>query len=406
MTEYRQVKIVIFGAGKIGRSFIGQLFGLGGYEVVFIDLNQQIIAELNKRKNYNIIIKSDIDEVINITNVRGVYALDETSVAREVATAGIVAVSVGLNGLNHVFPSLVKGLIERLETGKTPPLDIIIAENMRDADAYFRHMMSKLLPPSYPFDSLVGLVETSIGKMVPIMLNKDLEDDILQVFAEPYNTLILDKKAFKNPIPQISGLSPKENMKAWVDRKLFIHNLGHAAAAYIGHLHNPEFVYMYEALSVPLIMEQVRDAMLQSAGILLRKYPDEFTQEDLTNHIDDLLMRFRNKALGDTIFRVGCDLLRKLGPEDRLAGAIKEAIELNMPFDKILYALACGCQFRATDENGKMHDKDAIFLSAGEKGTDQVLAEVCGFNETLNTNLFEEARTIDRFLKTMTTTRL
>ena len=29
-------KIVIFGAGKIGRSFIGQLFSRSGYEVILI----------------------------------------------------------------------------------------------------------------------------------------------------------------------------------------------------------------------------------------------------------------------------------------------------------------------------------------------------------------------------------
>lgn len=61
-----------------------------------------------------------------------------------------------------------------------------------------------------------------------------------------------------------------------------------------------------------------------------------------TEHIDDLLYRFKNKALGDTIFRVGCDLTRKLSAEDRLAGAIHESFELNLPYDKILTALIAG----------------------------------------------------------------
>ena len=59
----------------------------------------------------------------------------------------------------------------------------------------WRHM-----PQDYPFNELVGLVETSIGKMVPIMSQKDLEEDPLQVFAETYNTLIVSKRGFKNPI--------------------------------------------------------------------------------------------------------------------------------------------------------------------------------------------------------------
>lgn len=398
MTAIKQDKIIVFGAGKIGRSFIGQLFSRGGFEVVFIDVDHRIIDELNRRRNYNVIIKSVEDLIINIKNVRGVFAEDEVAVSREIATAGIVAISVGLHGLAGIFPLLAKGLMTRYETDPAFPLDIIIAENMRDADAYFKKQLGLMLDPSYPFDRLVGLVETSIGKMVPIMPNKDLEDDILQVFAEPYNTLILDKQAFKNPIPSIEGLAPKENMKAWVDRKLFIHNLGHASAAYIGYLCEPGFTYLHEVLAVDAIYDQTRGAMLQSAEILRAKYPGEFSPEDLDEHIDDLLNRFRNKALGDTIFRVGSDLIRKLGSEDRIAGAIKEAIGFNLPYDKILFALVCGFHFRATDENGEMLPHDIQFVKIFEKGIDHILSSVCGFDPADHARIFDEARAMDQRL--------
>jgi len=391
-------KIVIFGAGKIGRSFIGQLFSRGGYEVVFVDVFKQIIDELNNRKCYKVIIKSDFDQVIDITDVRGVYADDVCAVEHEVATAGIVSVSVGLRGLSTVFPLLAKGLMKRFETDSQMPLDIIIAENMRDADSFFRTELKKLTGQRYPFDSMVGLVETSIGKMVPIMLKQDMEEDILQVFAEPYNTLILDKKAFKNPIPDIEGLSPKENMKAWVDRKLFIHNLGHASASYFGYLYDPRFVYLHEVLAVPDIRDRVRETMLQSAAILLKKYPGEFTPEALTGHIDDLISRFRNKALGDTVFRVGCDLPRKLGPEDRLAGAVKAAISFGLPYDKILNALVCGFHFRATDESGNLFPEDTRFIELYQQGTDLVLTRICGFDPAGEDELYHEVRTIDKQL--------
>jgi mannitol-1-phosphate 5-dehydrogenase len=228
---------------------------------------------------------------------------------------------------------------------------------------------------------LAGLIETSIGKMVPIMPKKDVEDDILQVFAEPYNTLILDKKAFKNTIPEIEGLAPKENMKAWVDRKLFIHNLGHAAVAYLGYSYNAGFKYLYEALAVPEIYTEVRETMLQSANLLLAKYPDEFTTDSLTTHIDDLLFRFQNKALGDTIFRVGCDLQRKLGPNDRIAGAINLAIELGLPYNKIFNVLEKATTFRASGDDGQMLPADAEFAKLFETGGIQaILARVCRLN--------------------------
>ncbi len=151
MPAIKHNKIVIFGAGKIGRSFIGQLFARGGYEVVFIDVFRPVIEELNKRRNYNVIIKSGKEEVLKIPNVRGVLADDMEAVAGEVASAGIVAVSVGLHGLSSLFPSLAKGLEKRFEMNSQLPLDIIIAENMRDADSLFRDSLKKLLPHQVPF---------------------------------------------------------------------------------------------------------------------------------------------------------------------------------------------------------------------------------------------------------------
>lgn len=370
-------KLVLFGAGKIGRSFIGQLFSRGGYEVVFVDVFKPVIDELNRRGNYNVIIKSEQDEVLNIKNVRGVLATDIEAVIHEIATADMLAVSIGQQGLPSAFPLIAKGLMLRHREVYNSPLDIIIAENLRNAADYFAVELKKLLPENYPFDKLVGLVETSIGKMVPIMLKKDMEADILQVFAEPYNNLILDKKAFKNQIPAFEGLSPKENMKAWVDRKLFIHNLGHATTAYLGFKYNPKFVFLYEALTVPEIKNSVRETMLQAAAILLKKYPDEFTLEALTEHTDDLISRFQNRALGDTIYRVGCDLKRKLSADDRLAGAIHLALELKMPYNKILDAFMAGCSFKATDESGNRLKDDVDFSEKYEKkGIEWALTEI------------------------------
>ena len=388
-------KILIFGAGKIGRSFIGQLFSLGGYEVVFIDTNKTLINEINRRHNYNVVIKGDVETLINVKNVSGIHLGDTTEILNEIAAADLMTVCVGAAGLNSVLSLIAQGLIRRDMLANSNPVDIIIAENLRNAAQYFETELRKLLPDAYPFESNVGLIETSIGKMVPIMHKKDTEVDLLQIFAEPYNTLILDRIAFKNPIPEIRGLAPKNNMKAWVDCKLFIHNLGHASSAYLGHLHNRNFIYIYEALSVSEIYNQVRETMIQSSRILLKKYPDDFTETFLIGHVDDLLFRFRNKALGDTIFRVGCDLFRKLGPEDRLAGCIKMALELDMPYEKILFALICACRFRATDEEGALLPADYEFAGSFDGNIERVLAEVCYFDPVKEIKVFIEAREME-----------
>jgi mannitol-1-phosphate 5-dehydrogenase len=321
-------KLVLFGAGKIGRSFIGQLFATSGFEVVFIDISEPVINELNRLNEYKVVIKSSQpDEIITVSNVRGVLGSDADKVAEELSECDLVAISVGQKGLPNVIYTLAKGLILRKRKSGRKPLDIIIAENMHNADKYVRDILNTIIGNDYPVDELVGLIETSIGKMVPIMPKDEQGKDLLIVYAEPYNTLILDKRAFKNPIPDVKGLAPKDNMKAWVDRKSHIHNFGHAAAAYAGFQTDPSLKYLSDVLNIEAVKTYTRIAMLQSAEVLLKKHPGEFTLKELTEHIDDLLSRFENKALGDTVFRVGCDLKRKLHRDDRILSPIIDGIK-------------------------------------------------------------------------------
>jgi len=371
-------KLVLFGAGKIGRSFIGQLFSRSGFEVVFVDINKNLIDEINRKKQYKVVIKGEADDVVLIIeNIRGIYLADSDQVLSELAGSTIAALSVGQQGLPDSLPLIAMALVKRRKLFGEWPLDFIIAENLRNADQYMLGELGKYLPADYPQEILIGLVETSIGKMVPIMSQKDMEEDPLQVFAEPYNTLIVAKRGFKNPVPRVKDLEPKENIKAWVDRKLFIHNLGHATAAYLGFLKYPKAKYIYQVLDDHEIFETTRRTMLQSADILMSLYPGEFTSPMLTGHIDNLLYRFRNKALGDTVFRVGCDLYRKLSPEDRLAAPIKAAISLKMPYDLIYNALVASISFRATNEKGEYLPADLNFFSESLHGVKHILKNIC-----------------------------
>jgi mannitol-1-phosphate 5-dehydrogenase len=392
--------IIIFGAGKIGRSFIGQLFGRVGYKIVFIDMDKTLVHELNRRGSYPVIIKGpDSEKRLVVENVTAIHALNTDAIAQVISDANIMAISVGKAALPAVAETIATGLLAREERQAGQPIDIILAENMRSADLFLRETLQAILPVSYPLDKQVGLVETSIGKMVPIMITRDLEEDPLQVFAEPYNTLILDKKGFKGEIPPIKEFALKENMKAWVDRKAFIHNLGHATAAYYGYLKHPEAIYMYEVLADPEIKEFTLRVMEQAARILREVYPDEFLALDLSHHIEDLIARFQNKNLGDTIFRVGCDLHRKLGKNDRFMGVIRLAGEKNLPFEKILEALTMGLLFRGTDEQGRLYQDDELFQKKWSLNKELLLSEVCGLHQNNDNAVIDQ---IIQFLNSYT----
>jgi len=370
--------LVQIGAGNIGRSFVGQLFARVGYEVVFVDVAYDIIRALNERHAYTIEVRDTPAATLRIEGVRGINARDAEAAAETLAAADIAATAVGPNALPHVFPLIASALSRRRAAGRGP-LDIIICENLRDAAQTFRDGLAQHLPEGFPLEESVGLIETSIGKMVPIMPEEVRRQDPLLVYAEAYNTLICDGRAFRNPIPDVPGLAPKQNMKAYVDRKLFVHNLGHAIAAYLGHYHAPSLGHIWEVIEVGTVESAVRGGMAESARALMAEYPGEFTDEGLSDHIDDLVRRLHNRALGDTVYRVGRDLPRKLAPQDRLIGSLRLDHAHGIDAPNTVLGAAAALMFEATDENGEVFGPDrALVRRVREESAVDVLRDVCG----------------------------
>jgi mannitol-1-phosphate 5-dehydrogenase len=155
---------------------------------------------------------------------------------------------------------------------------------------------------------------------------------------------------------------------------------------------HPDAVYMYEILDDSRVLRFTRDVMLQSADILLTVYPHDFTASDLEDHTDDLIFRFRNKALKDTIFRVGHDLTRKLSQDDRFMGAIHLAVKYNKPYDLILQAMAYGLTFSAKDEKGILFPSDKSFLESISKEFELTMINNLGFNQVVDGAVIEELK--------------
>lgn len=376
--------LVQIGAGNIGRSFVGQLFARAGYEVVFIDVVDDVVAALNERRCYTVEIRDEHPESILVRNVRAIHGRDIEAAAGALAAADIAATAVGPGALRFIYPTIARALVLRNEHGAAP-LDIIICENLRGAARAFTEGLTPLLPEGFPLSDAVGLVETSIGKMVPIMTEEQRRSDPLLVYAEAYNTLICDALAFRNPIPEVPGLLPKANMRAYVDRKLFVHNLGHALAAYLGHVRAPEAEFVWQAVEDQRVGPSVRAGMWESGRALIAEYPAEFTEAAMGEHIDDLLRRFRNRALGDTVFRVGRDVQRKLSREDRVVGSLLLDARHGVPAPETTRCAAAGLCFRATDEYGRMFpaDEELAEIVRG-RGPEYVLETICGLSPALS----------------------
>lgn len=369
-------KVVQIGAGNIGRSFVGQIFSRAGFEVVFVDVDQAIIDALNEQGHYVVEIKDTQPRPILVENVVGLNGRETALVAEELATCRVAATAVGPAALPYIYPNLAAGLVRRRELGNGP-LDVIICENMREAAGAMYEGVAEHLPTDFPVYEMLGAVETSIGKMVPIMSDQDRARDPLLIFAEAYNILICDAKGFLNPVPDVPELDPQQNMKAYVDRKLFVHNLGHALCAYFAHLEDPSLEFTWQAVEHPTVGPAVRAGMMESAAALIAAYPEEFNDGNQCEHVDDLIERFANKALGDTIYRVGRDIRRKLGREDRVIGALRFDATHGADAPYTCLCAAAGMRFRATDESGEMYEQDHEFARhIYPEGAEQVLREV------------------------------
>ena len=392
MKSINKNKLILFGAGKIGRSFVAQLFSRSDYEVVFIDINENVISKINQQHSYKVIFTSEKDEIIDVNNVRGVLFNDSIAIENELTTSNYLAVSVGKNALKFVIKLLSNLIPEILEKYPEKKFDIILAENIRNASELVRNMLIENGVHKSIIDNSIGLIETSIGKMVPVTNGPETD---LDVVAEPYNDLILDGVSFKNKVPDVKGLVPKKNIKAWVDRKSFIHNLGHASLAYFTSVYDTSIQYTWQALEIEEINHKTTLVMQETAEILMHMYPEVFSKEDLLLHVKDLIHRFANKSLGDTIFRVGCDLERKLDPQDRLVPVIKYAFVNNLDYTMVLEAIVSAIFFKASDQNNNQLPADISFLNKFNYDLKNVLLNHCKFDPIIHKVVIEKAQLIE-----------
>jgi len=334
---------VIFGAGNVGRGFLGQLFTESGYRVLFVDVVEPLVRALAERGCYRLQLVTDEDaREIEIRNVSAVMATETDQVADAVACCALAATAVGVGALPKIAPTVAAGLERRRARGDGP-FNIIICENLRNAPDVFAELLNQHLSREGRryLEEKVGLVDAVISRMVPIMPPEVTERDPSFIMAEPYRVLPVNRARFKGPIPDVVGMEPRDNFAAYVDRKLFSHNAGHAMLAYLGYLRGYE--YGYQALEDESVAVVLRAALGESSEALVKKYG--FDPKEQAEHVEDLLKRFRNHRLGDTIFRLGRDPLRKLGPEDRLVGACRLVLETGGFPEALTWGIAAALMF-------------------------------------------------------------
>ena len=175
--------------------------------MTFIDVNEEVVRLLNTYHQYDQVIVGEQTQTITIQHVKAVDGKDEQAVCEAIASADLMATALGANILPKVAPLVAKGLKYRWETRGNVPLDILICENLNDADRIFHDAVAQYMEDP-KWDTLVGFVETSIGKMVPPANNLEEATSPLAVRQEAYEFLPVNKAAIKTKWPDASQIIP------------------------------------------------------------------------------------------------------------------------------------------------------------------------------------------------------
>ncbi len=364
---------IMYGAGNIGRGFIGQLFHMSGYEISFIDVNMAVIDQLNTDGQYPVYITDgDGYKEYLVTGVHGVNGKDNEAIAEAIASADIMATAVGVNILKFIAAPFAGGVRRRMEKGINAPLNVIICENMIEADKYFASLVKENLTEveqAY-FDTHIALVEPSIGRMVPMTPKEISQKNPLAVCVEPYCELPVDKNAFKGEIPEIAHMVPFAPFDFYIRRKLFMHNMSHALTAYFGA--RKGYTYIWEAAKDAEVKLMTLRALTESSRALSKEYGVPL--EELLLFSENLIGRFENKLLGDTIERVGRDTKRKLSENDRFVGAIRLCEKHGIRPMHIAAGLAAGLTFAPAGDDASAE----VVKTVKENGLISALAQYCG----------------------------
>ncbi len=363
-------RAIQFGAGNIGRGFIGYLLHNAGYHLIFADVAENIIQAVNTKKEYAIHIKDTDSKVLTVDNISAVDSRS-SGIKNEIIRASLITTAVGFSVLKKIAPVIAEGIKARKAHGITEPLNIIACENAVQASS----MLKKAVMAVLNSDEIVyaekyaGFPDCSVDRIVPPAVHENILDVTVEAFYE-WN---VEKDGFKGSIPQIAGMNVRNNLQAYIERKLFTLNTGHAATAYLGMLKG--YARIDESIRDERIETIVRAAMQESGSGLIKIFG--FDKEEHHAYIEKIINRFKNPYLQDDVKRVGREPIRKLSPQERFIKPLTTACCFQYPVDNLITGIAAALHFDTET------DPQSILLQKmiQEKGVIPAFKEISGIDQ-------------------------
>lgn len=362
------MRAVHFGAGNIGRGFVGLLLHEGGYELVFSDVAGALVDAINAVDSYTVHAVGVGGGDTVVTGFRAINSAEHPDdVTDEVAAADVVTTAVGPTILRFVAPLVLAGL--RRRDAASAPLQVMACENAINATDLLRDEIVAIAGDDW--DALSGravFANTAVDRIVPAQP----EGAGVDVTVEPFYEWAIERPPFGDTPPHLPGAHFVPDLAPYIERKLFTVNTGHATTAYFGAAAGVERIS--DALADDRIAARVGAALEETSALLAVKH--ELDPADLTQYRETILRRFRNPALPDTVWRVGRQPLRKLSRHERFVGPAAEAAERGLPVDALVAAIGAALAFedpedpQSVDLQRMLRELDADALTTEVTGLD------------------------------------
>ena len=332
------MKAVHFGAGNIGRGFVGLLLHDAGYEVVFADVNAELIDALAASDHYTVHEVGVGAQQRVVDRYRALNsATDAAGLVSELATAEIATTAVGPNVLRFIAPHLLEAL--RARSVDAPPLAIMACENAINATDLLRDEMAALADPmEWPeLAARAVFANTAVDRIVP----GQAADAGLDVTVETFFEWAIERPPFGAVAPEIPGAHYVADLAPYIERKLFTVNTGHAATAYFGFAAGHERIS--DALADQSVAEAVARVLAETSTLIVRRHG--FSEAEQAQYRATILERFRNPELPDTVERVGRQPLRKLGRNERFIAPAADLAQQGEEVSGLVAAVGAALRF-------------------------------------------------------------
>ena len=365
-------KVVIFGAGATGRAHVGLLAYQAGLDLVFVEQRSDLVNVLRRSGRYSVKVYDGRHcEEVEVSGYRVYHSKERTAVAQEIIDAGLVLTAVFDPNLPDVAETLALAVHACRKAGRREPLNCLACENMMDSSTKLGDLVRSLLDNDDRIysEAYVAFPDCMISRVVP-----QPESTPLILVTEDYNEWTARAEVFKGRKPSdLTALELVDNQTARLERKLMIHNGGHAACGYFGFHRGHQ--YIHHALADPEVVERVTTAMDEIGEVVRRKHG--FSIASIDDYKADLARRGRIAEMRDQILRVVRDPIRKLSARERLVAPALSAIDYELPHRSIVKAIVAALKYRHPEDSQSLE----LARRLEEDGLISVLEQVCSIRE-------------------------